>query len=55
MSARSTTPPRERSVKRFNVCTDTQLSDFATGLPGPAAFALRLLPDGGALVADTDV
>jgi hypothetical protein len=42
------------SVKRFNVCTDTQLSDFATGLPGPFAFALRVLPNGGALVANSD-
>ncbi len=42
------------SVKRFNVCTDSQLSDFATGLPGSAAYALRVLPGGGALVADTD-
>jgi streptogramin lyase len=42
------------SVKRFNVCNNTQLSNFATGLPGPNAYALRLLPDGGALVADTD-
>jgi hypothetical protein len=42
-------------VKRFNVCTNQQLSDFATGLPGPGeAFAVRLLPGGGALVADTD-
>jgi hypothetical protein len=43
-----------KSVKRFDVCTNTQLSDFATGLPGPYAFALRVLPGGGALVADTD-
>jgi sugar lactone lactonase YvrE len=42
-----------RSVKRFNVCTNTQLPDFATGLPGSNAYALRLLPGGGALVADT--
>lgn len=42
-----------RSVKRFNVCTNTQLSDFATGLPGSNAYAIRLLPGGGALVADT--
>ena len=42
------------SVKRFNVCTNTQLSDFATGLPGSAAYALRLLPGGGAILADTE-
>jgi uncharacterized repeat protein (TIGR01451 family) len=40
-------------VKRFDVCTNTQLADFAAGLPGSNAFALRILPDGGALVADT--
>jgi hypothetical protein len=39
-------------VKRFDVCTNTQLSDFAT-LPGSAAYTVRLLPGGGALVADT--
>lgn len=39
-------------VKRFNVCTGTQLSDFASGLHG--AYALRITPDGGAIVADTD-
>jgi len=42
------------SVKRFDVCTNTQLSDLATGLPGFAAYAVKVLPDGGALVADTD-
>jgi DNA-binding beta-propeller fold protein YncE len=46
-----------RKVKRFNVGTNTQLSDFAT-LPGSGvAFALRLLPpgdgSGGLLVADS--
>jgi WD40 repeat protein len=46
-----------RLVKRFDVCTNTQLPDFAT-LPGIGyAFALRLLPPGdgtrGLLVADT--
>jgi hypothetical protein len=40
------------SVKRFDVCTNTQLADFATGLPADA-FAVKLLPGGGALVADT--
>jgi DNA-binding beta-propeller fold protein YncE len=41
-------------VKRFNVCTNTQLADFAT-LPSAngEAFTLRLLPGGGALVADS--
>jgi outer membrane protein OmpA-like peptidoglycan-associated protein/streptogramin lyase len=43
-----------KAVKRFNVCTNTQLSDFAIGLPGSQAFALRLLPGGGLLVADQE-
>lgn len=41
-------------VKRFNACTATQLSNFNTNLPGAYAFQLRLLPDGGALVADSN-
>jgi hypothetical protein len=44
------------TVKTFNVCTNppfgVQGADFATGLPGTNAFALQLLPGGGALVAD---
>jgi hypothetical protein len=41
-------------VKRFDVCTNTQLPDFNTApLPGSAAYAHRLLPSGGILVADT--
>lgn len=41
-------------VKRFDVSVDGgQLSDFATGLPGAAAFALRILPNGNVLVADS--
>ena len=40
------------SVKRFDVCANAQLGDFATGLPGTDAFAIKLLPGGGALVAD---
>jgi Bacterial Ig-like domain (group 1) len=38
------------AVKAFNVCTNTQEPDFATGLPAPC-FAHRILPDGGELVA----
>jgi hypothetical protein len=38
------------AVKAFNVCTNTQLADFATGLPAPC-YAHRILPDGGELVA----
>jgi hypothetical protein len=47
-------------VKRFNVCTNTQLPDFNTvPLPGAAAYAHRILLPfqfgaGGVLVADTD-
>jgi hypothetical protein len=37
------------SVKQFNVCTNTQLPDFATGLPGPC-YAHRILADGSVLV-----
>jgi len=40
------------TIKRYDVCADIQLPDFASGLHG-AAFALRLLPDGGLLVADS--
>lgn len=44
-----------RLIKRFDLATNTQLADFATlaGPRGPnVAFALRLLSDGGLLVAD---
>jgi streptogramin lyase len=37
-------------VKRFNVCTNTQLTDFASNLPAPC-FALRIRPNGEVLVA----
>lgn len=40
------------TIKRYDVSTKTQLADFATGLSGSNAFALRLLGDGGLLVAD---
>jgi len=39
-------------VKQYNTSTNTQLADFAT-LANRPAFALRLLTDGGALVADS--
>jgi hypothetical protein len=43
-------------VKRFDVCTNTQLTDFNTApLPGSNAYAHRILPSGGLLVADTSV
>ena len=41
------------SVKRFDVCHNTQLTDLATGL-APTAYAVKVLPSGGALVADMD-
>jgi uncharacterized repeat protein (TIGR01451 family) len=44
-----------RNVKRFNVCTNTQMSDFnSTPLPEgiDGAHQLALLPGGGLLVAD---
>lgn len=43
------------NVKRFDVCGNSQLPDFnAAPLPEPSngAHALKLLPDGGVLVAD---
>ena len=40
------------NVKRFNVCTNAQLSDFNQApVPGGVAHGLRLLPDGGVLVS----
>src|SRR5207247_2881992 len=39
-------------IRRYNVCTHSQLPDFAT-LPHGLSYALRLLPTGGMLVADT--
>lgn len=43
------------SIKRFDTTgAGTQLPDFATGLPGGAAFALRILPNGNVLVANSD-
>jgi len=40
------------NVKRFDVCANAQLADFnVTPMPGGEATALRLLPDGGVLVA----
>jgi sugar lactone lactonase YvrE len=42
------------SVRRFNVCTDQQLADLTTALPAGNGYAVKVLPDGGALVADSD-
>ncbi len=41
------------TVFSYDVCADAQNPDFATGLPGGAAYALRILPDDSILVADT--
>jgi len=39
-------------IRRFNVCTNTQLPDFAT-LPSTPSFALRIRPNGEVLVANS--
>ena len=40
------------NVKRFDVCAGRQLPDFNTApLPGGVSYTLRVLPDGGILVA----
>ena len=41
-------------ILRFDICANRQLPDFASGLPGEAAYALRLLDDGSILVADSE-
>ena len=41
------------SVRRFDLCTNQQLADLSTALPA-TGFAVKVLPDGGALVADSD-
>jgi hypothetical protein len=41
------------SVKSFDVSKNQQNADFATNLPGASAYALRQLPDGTVLVADS--
>lgn len=44
------------NVKRFNVCTNTQLADFNLApLPGGITQDLRVLPDGGVLVSSGEV
>jgi hypothetical protein len=41
-------------IKRFNVCTDTQLADFAAmPIAASTAYALRIRPNGEVLVAAT--
>lgn len=42
-------------VKRYDLVTKAQLADLnATNLPGTYAYALRILPGGGVLVADNE-
>jgi hypothetical protein len=41
------------AIKRYNVCTSTQLGDFATGLPSSPCYALRIRANGEVLVACT--
>jgi hypothetical protein len=41
------------AIKQFNVCTNAQLADFATGLSGGACYAHRIRPNGEELVACT--
>jgi outer membrane protein assembly factor BamB len=44
------------SVKRYDVCSDTQMADFnAAPLPGGMTQDLRALPDGGVLVSSGQV
>ncbi len=43
------------AIRRFNVCTNSQLPDFVGGLSeSGAAYGLKLLPDGSVLLADLD-
>lgn len=43
-----------RLVKRYNVCTDSQLPDFNQAPLGSTANQMHMLPDGGVLVATDD-
>jgi hypothetical protein len=44
------------NVKRFNVCTNTQLANFNHApLPGGITHDLRVLPDGGVIVSSGEV
>jgi hypothetical protein len=42
-----------KSVRRFNVCTNSQGPNLTSSLPGKEAFDVKVLPTGGVLVADT--
>ncbi len=43
-----------KRVLRYDVCRDVALPDLASSLPGISAEQLRILPDGGVLVAMVD-
>lgn len=43
-----------KCVKRYDVCQKKQLADLTCALPNGNAFALRLLPGGGLIVADRE-
>ena len=43
-----------QSIMKFDVCNNKQLDSFSSNLPGSKAFALRILPDGRVLVADSN-
>lgn len=43
-----------KRILRYDVVSDSQLSDFASSLPGSRAYAFRILPDEGIIVADTE-
>jgi len=45
---------QSKAIRRFDACTNTQLSNFASGLPGKEAFDVKALIGGGVLVADTE-
>lgn len=47
---------RDKNVYRYNVCTRTQLPVFnLLPLPGSNAYHIVILPDGGVLVADSEM
>ncbi len=45
---------QDSHIRRFDIKSQQQIEDFVTTLPGTLAFAFRLLPSGGMLVADTE-
>jgi Domain of unknown function DUF11 len=45
---------QSKAIRRFDVCTNTQLPNFTSGLPGKEALDVKALIGGGVLVADTE-